>query len=134
MEAGVGRSPDRYHQVSVILGRSNEFGRRWSDIAYILYLRSDRAFFKTSHQCREKWFNHLNPALNKEKWTLEEDVTLFKLAKELDTKWAKISREMGEYRTEHMVKNRFKSIFKKYESRFQRCTTRKRIENILKDL
>lgn len=41
---------------------------------------------------------------------------------------------MGEYRTEHMIKNRFKSIAKKYENRYQRCTMRKRIENILKDL
>lgn len=33
-----------------------------------------------------------------------------------------------------MIKNRFKSIAKRYENRFQRCTPRKRIENILKDL
>lgn len=33
-----------------------------------------------------------------------------------------------------MVKNRFKSIFKKYESRFQRCSMKKKIENILKDI
>jgi hypothetical protein len=100
----------------------------------VLYCRSALAYFKTSHQCREKWFNHLNPALSKEKWTIEEDVALFRNARDLGSKWAKISKAMGECRTEHMIKNRFKSIAKKYENRFQRCTVRKRVENILKDL
>lgn len=45
---------------------------------------------------------------------MDQDIELFRNARQLGTKWAKISKAMGEYRTEHMVKNRFKSIAKKY--------------------
>jgi hypothetical protein len=56
------------------------------------------------------------------------------LAAKLGTKWAKISKAMQGRRTEHMVKNRYNSLAKKYQSRFQRCSTKKMIENIGKYL
>lgn len=80
------------------------------------------------------WFNHLNPIVKHTKWTLAEDIELFKLAGELGTKWAKISKALDGVRTEHMVKNRFNAITKKYQSRYQRCSTRKIIELIKKHL
>jgi hypothetical protein len=27
-------------------------------------------------QCRERWYNHLNPDINKEPWTTEEDAMI----------------------------------------------------------
>lgn len=41
---------------------------------------------------------------------------------------------MNGMRTEHMVKNRFNSLIKKYQTRFNRFSTKKMIESILKDL
>lgn len=49
-------------------------------------------------------------------------------------KWAQISKAMDGVRTEHMVKNRFNSLNKKYQSRFHRFSMKKMVENILKDL
>ena len=76
------------------------------------------------------WFNHLNPVVNHSKWTLPEDIQLFKLAGEFGTKWAKISKSLNGLRTEHMVKNRFNSIHKKFLNRYQRCSLKKIIEFI----
>jgi len=41
---------------------------------------------------------------------------------------------MNGVRTEHMVKNRFNSLIKKYQTRFNRFSTKKMVEGILKDL
>lgn len=40
--------------------------RNWSQIAKALPGRIGK-------QCRERWHNHLNPEIIKEKWTEEED-------------------------------------------------------------
>ena len=32
---------------------------------------------RTGKQCRERWYNHLNPAVNKKPWNLEEEAKLF---------------------------------------------------------
>lgn len=43
--------------------------RKWSEIAKFLIGRIGK-------QCRERWFNHLNPIINKKRWTDEEDLAL----------------------------------------------------------
>ena len=45
------------------------------------------------------WFNHLNPNVSHEKWTPEEDIELFRLASQMGTKWAKISKALEGVRT-----------------------------------
>jgi len=32
---------------------------------------------RSSKQCRERWHNHLNPAINKQAWSAEEEQILF---------------------------------------------------------
>lgn len=45
----------------------NRFGpKNWSTIAKHLLGRVGK-------QCRERWHNHLNPDINKQKWTDRED-------------------------------------------------------------
>ena len=34
---------------------------------------------RISRQCRERWFKHLDPSVNKSKWTLEEDLKIVRL-------------------------------------------------------
>lgn len=48
----------------------------WTKIAYKLkdYLGMQR---RTGKQCRERWYNHLNPTVNKQPWTDEEEQLLF---------------------------------------------------------
>jgi len=40
--------------------------KKWSQIAQQLPGRIGK-------QCRERWHNHLNPAINKAAWTMDED-------------------------------------------------------------
>ena len=44
--------------------------KAWSAISCALPGRTGKA-------CRERWFNHLNPALRPDEWTPAEDATLF---------------------------------------------------------
>ena len=45
---------------------------------------------RTGKQCRERWFNHLNPAINKSEWTPEEDNVLISMQKVFGNQWSKV--------------------------------------------
>ena len=81
------------------------------------------SLFKTDKQCKEHWFNHLNPFLNRfvnlkfiilinainfhrKRWTLDDDITLMVKSLENPKKWSLIAKSfIG--RTQHQIKNRF---------------------------
>ena len=44
---------------------------------------------RTGKQCRERWIFGLDPSINKDTWTKEEDETLIQLQKEHGNKWSK---------------------------------------------
>jgi len=44
------------------------------------------------HQCRERWFNHLDPALKKGGWTEEEDAILVDAQMKWGNSWTKIAK------------------------------------------
>jgi hypothetical protein len=67
---------------------------------------------RTGKQCRERWHNHLNPGINKENWTLEEEITLFSMHAKLGNKWAEISYYLAG-RTDNSIKNHFYSTLRK---------------------
>lgn len=48
------------------------------------------------------------------KWTLKEDLALMEAVKVHGMKWAVISKELGESRTDHTIKNRANAILKRY--------------------
>lgn len=64
---------------------------------------------KLGKHCKERWFNHLSPNLNKTVWTDEEDILLLENALIHERKWAKITQYLPG-RTQHNVKNRFLSL------------------------
>jgi hypothetical protein len=65
---------------------------------------------RTDVQCRERWMNVLNPALNTGPWAAEEDLKLKGLvAKHGTSKWASVSAEMGS-RTDNQCWRRWKSL------------------------
>ena len=43
-------------------------------------------------QCRERWFNHLNPSVNKSSWSEEEEWILFIQHKNLGNKWSQLCK------------------------------------------
>ena len=63
-------------------------------------------------QCRERWYNHLSPSLQKGKWTDSEDLVILEKQTEIGNRWSEIA-SLLEGRTENQVKNRFKSLMRK---------------------
>ena len=61
------KGPWTQEEDEILFQRVREFGaKNWSDIAKALPGRIGK-------QCRERWHNHLNPDIKKEKWTEQED-------------------------------------------------------------
>jgi hypothetical protein len=68
---------------------------------------------RSSKQCRERWYNILNPSIKKGSWTAEEDKIIFSMYHEIGTQWTKIAEYLPG-RTENSIKNRFYSNLRKY--------------------
>jgi hypothetical protein len=82
--------------------------KKWKEIATFLPGRIGK-------QCRERWYNNVDPKLNKDKWTLSEDIQLMELHKEYGNRWVQIQKFMPG-RIDNDIKNRFNASLKKYST------------------
>jgi len=81
------------------------FGKNWSQIAKYMPSRNGK-------QIRDRYLNILDPSINKDKFTKEEDNKLIQLYSRFGTSWSKIV-EYFPGRTCDMIKNRFYSSLRK---------------------
>ena len=71
----------------------------WKDIA-------SRLPGRLGESVRGRYVNHLDPTLNKSKWTKEEDDVLFENQRKLGNKWSEI-RKLLRGRSDNSIKNRY---------------------------
>lgn len=64
---------------------------------------------RTAKQCRERYYNHLDPSLSKEPWSEEEDKLVLKYQETMGNHWSEIARRL-QGRSENQVKVRFKLL------------------------
>ncbi|XP_071932587.1 uncharacterized protein [Coffea arabica] len=79
--------------------------KKWSEIAKQLPGRIGK-------QCRERWHNHLNPEINKNAWTREEELILIEAHSAYGNRWAEIAKCLSG-RSENSIKNHWNCSLKK---------------------
>lgn len=101
---------------------------KWAQAAQFIQGRSGK-------QCRERWFNNLNPGVKKGNWSEAEDDLIFTLYKKHGSSWSRIAKYLPG-RTDTAIKNRFYSTLRKIASDKKRSKvdiTVKKLEESIAD-
>lgn len=89
--------------------------KSWTEISKAMGDRNQR-------QCKERWENYLNPEINNNPWTKEEDNLLIQKQLEIGSKWVTIARFFY-HRTDAAVKNRWQMLARKQKKMLSMAKT-----------
>lgn len=111
------RAKGKWSEEEDILLRSivSQHHTSWVDVARKFPRRNAK-------QCRDRWLYHLNPNVNKSKFSDDEDQKLLTVYRHIGGKWSKIVKFVGNGRTENMVRSRLQTLLRD-EQKFNRVNT-----------
>ena len=106
------RSKFSKEEDDLLLSLFKENPRKWDFIASKMN--------RTSRQVKERYENYLDPTLNINEWSLEEETLLDQKVKELGTRWVKIAR-FFENRSPVNVKNHWATMLnRRYKNKYKK--------------
>jgi len=85
------------------------YGARWSKIAEAVGSRN-------GDQCWKRWYDCLDPRIDKSPWTAEEDARLLHLVSQTGRNWSDIVHQNFPNRTSLAAKNRYTILLRKQEN------------------